>query len=129
MTAKKLTGEGHPIVPSLSAPHAHLHSVLAQTLQIHPLDENAVKYGMQTSALPLVIEVNAQAHNGTLQLSIVNSGRLITKPRNGVPTSNGAGIGLDNVRQRLAQTFPTRHQFNVFERDGRVYAELEIDRA
>jgi two-component system LytT family sensor kinase len=96
---------------------------------IHPLVENAVKYGMQTSALPLVIEVHAQSQNGTLRLAVVNSGRLMTKPRTGVPTSKGAGIGLDNVRQRLAQTFPTRHHFTVFERDGRVHAELEINRA
>jgi two-component system LytT family sensor kinase len=96
---------------------------------IHPLVENALKYGMQTSALPLVIEVKAQSQNGTLQIAVVNSGRLMTKPRAGVPTSNGAGIGLENVRQRLAQTFPARHRFNVFERDGRVHAELEIDRS
>jgi LytS/YehU family sensor histidine kinase len=96
---------------------------------IHPLVENALKYGMQTSALPLVIEVKAQSQNGTLQIAVVNSGRLMTKPRAGVPTSNGAGIGLENVRQRLAQTFPARHRFNVFERDGRVHAELEINRS
>jgi hypothetical protein len=95
---------------------------------IHPLVENALKYGMQTSPLPLVIEVKAHSQNGSLQLAVVNSGKLMTKPRADVPTSNGAGIGLENVRQRLAQTFPARHRFDVFERDGRVHAELELSR-
>lgn len=95
---------------------------------IHPLVENAVKYGMQTSALPLVIEVKAQAQNGALQIAVINSGRLTMKPRAGSPSSNGAGIGLENVRQRLEQTFPGRHRFAVLERDGSVHAELEISR-
>lgn len=96
---------------------------------LHPLVENAVKYGMQTGALPLVIEINAQAQNGSLHLAVINSGKLKAKTRNTSPSSNGVGIGLQNVRQRLAQAFPGRHRFEVFERDGRVRAELEISKA
>jgi two-component system LytT family sensor kinase len=96
---------------------------------LHPLVENAVKHGMQTGALPLVVEINAQAQNGSLHLDVINSGSLMTQPRATAPSSNGAGIGLQNVRQRLAQAFPGRHRFEVFERDGRVHAELEIEKA
>lgn len=96
---------------------------------IHPLVENAVKYGMQTSALPLLIEVKAQAQNGSLRIAVINSGKLITTLRAAPPSSNGVGIGLQNVRQRLEQTFPKQHRFDVFERDGRVHAELEISRS
>lgn len=92
---------------------------------LHPLVENAVKHGMQSGALPLVIEINAEAHHGVLRLAVINSGRLMP-PRAAAPTSNGAGIGLQNVRQRLRQAFPGRHRFEVIERDGRVQAELEI---
>ncbi len=95
---------------------------------LHPLVENAVKHGMQSGALPLVIEINAQAQNGSLHLAVINSGRLLVQPRTGAPSSNGAGIGLHNVRQRLAQAFPGRHRFDLFERDERVHAELEISK-
>jgi hypothetical protein len=35
---------------------------------------------------------------------------------------------LQNVRQRLGQVVPGRHRFDIFERDGRVHAVLEIER-
>ncbi|HZS05578.1 MAG TPA: histidine kinase [Blastocatellia bacterium] len=99
------------------------------SLLVHPLVENAVKYGMQTSPLPLTIEVIAQADNGSLHLEVINTGRWVQSSHNGsAPKRNDNGIGLQNVRQRLEQSFPGQHRFDVFERGGRVHAVLEIER-
>jgi len=99
------------------------------SLLIHPLVENAVKYGMQTSSLPLNISVAAQATNGSLRLEVINTGKWVQPSPNGTsPTHRGAGIGLQNVRQRLEQAFPQQHRFEVFERDEHVHAVLEIER-
>jgi hypothetical protein len=98
------------------------------SLLIHPLVENAVKYGMQTSSLPLQLSVAAQAGNGHLRLEVSNTGHWVDSSMNGAaPGGRGPGIGLQNVRQRLEQAFPRRHRFEVFERDGRVHAVLEIE--
>jgi len=90
------------------------------SMLIHPLVENAVKYGMQTSSMPLRVEINARTENGTLHLEVVNTGKWIEA--NGESTN----IGLENVRQRLQQAFPGRHQIDVFERDGKVHAVMEV---
>src|SRR5262245_15925279 len=94
------------------------------SMLIHPLVENAVKYGMQTSPMPLRVEINARADNGALRLEVVNTGRWIEGSANG----RGASAGIENVRQRLRQAFPERHRFEVFEREGRVHAVMEVGR-
>ena len=98
------------------------------SLIIHPLVENAIKYGMQTSPLPLNISVAAQAVNGSLRLEVVNTGKWLGPSESQVPPVQGVGIGLQNVRERLEQAFPRQHRFNVFERNDCVHAVLEIDR-
>jgi LytS/YehU family sensor histidine kinase len=99
---------------------------LVPSLIIHPLVENAVKYGMQTSQLPLDLEISAEAPEGTLHLAVTNTGKWIGK-HNGA-NGKGTGIGLSNVRQRLEHAFPRKHRFDVFERGGRVHAVMEIER-
>lgn len=94
---------------------------------LHPLIENAVKYGMQTSHHPLEIEIRARRVNGQLLLEISNTGKWIDASANGF-ARNGKSthIGLKNVRQRLEQAFPNKHKFETFERGGRVFVQLEI---
>jgi two-component system, LytTR family, sensor kinase len=90
------------------------------SMLLHPLVENAVKYGMQSSQIPLRVEILARALNGELRLEVVNTGNWIEG--NGHSTN----IGIENVRQRLRQAFPERHRFDIFERDGRVHAVIEV---
>jgi two-component system LytT family sensor kinase len=95
---------------------------------IHPLVENAIKHGFQTSPARLRIKLTARARNGSLQLEVANTGRWATVSDKSLSVTAGTGIGLQNVRQRLEQTYPGRHRFDVFERDGWVYAQMEIRR-
>ena len=44
---------------------------------IHPLTENAVKYGMQTSKLPLTISIRAKVIENRLNIEVCNSGKWI----------------------------------------------------
>jgi hypothetical protein len=97
------------------------------SLLIHPLVENALKYGMRTSALPLEIEVTARGGGASLRLEVANTGAWVERSSDGAPANGlGAGIGLENIRRRLEQAFPRRHRFDVFEQDGRVRAVVEI---
>ena len=95
---------------------------------LHPLIENAVKYGMQTSSMPLVIEIKARNENDRLFLEISNTGNWVETKANGY-ARNGKStrIGLENVRKRLEQTFPNKHSFETFERAGKVFVRLEIE--
>lgn len=92
---------------------------------IHPLIENAVKFGMQTSPLPLRVTIEATATAQGLRLRVKNTGAWVTAKD---PDAAGTGTGLENVRQRLMNTFPERHRFRLDEVDGQVIATLEIRR-
>jgi LytS/YehU family sensor histidine kinase len=92
---------------------------------LHPLVENAVKYGMQTSELPLQIEIKAERKNNKLLIEISNSGRWY-KSNGANPQTNGMQVGIENVRKRLEQFFPNRYRFETSERDNRVHVLLEI---
>jgi two-component system LytT family sensor kinase len=95
---------------------------------LHPLVENAVKYGMQTSELPLKIEIKAETKNNRLSIEISNSGKWYRS--NGAnPQSNGMRVGMENVRKRLEQFFPERYRFQTFERDNQVRVLLEIEKS
>ncbi|HEX9962289.1 MAG TPA: histidine kinase [Pyrinomonadaceae bacterium] len=94
---------------------------------LHPLVENAVKYGMQTSELPLKIEIKAETKNNRLSIEISNSGKWYSS--NGAnPQSSGMRVGMENVRKRLEQFFPNRYRFHTFERHNRVHVLLEIEK-
>ena len=93
---------------------------------IHPLAENAVKHGMRTSPMPLQIQITAKAHQGNLHIEVRNSGAWIE------PAEEKKDIvirtGLDNVRQRLVESYPGRHQFEIFEKERFVHARLIIEK-
>ena len=63
---------------------------------IQPLLENAIKYGQQTSPLPLRIAIAAHVAEGKLHLTVENSGHWV-EPR----ATRYSGIGIDNLRKRL----------------------------
>jgi len=93
---------------------------------IHPLVENAVKYGMQTSPMPLTILLRAKIRDGALAIEICNTGRWIEPELREGQIYGGTGTGLENVRRRLENAFPNRHAFEVVEKEGRVHVVLEI---
>jgi LytS/YehU family sensor histidine kinase len=95
---------------------------------VHPLVENAVKYGMRTSPLPLVVQLKAKIRDGTLVIEVSNTGKWIEPQVQKGQPSAGTGTGLENVRLRLENAFPKGHNFEIVEREGRVHIKLEIQK-
>jgi len=93
---------------------------------IHPLVENAVKYGMCTSPMPLVVHLKAKIRNGTLMIEVTNTGRWVEPGDQEGHTKASTGTGFDNVRRRLENAFPSRHRLEVVAKEGRVHIQLEI---
>lgn len=73
-----------------------LRGALVPSLILQPIVENAVKYGVAAAPPKATISIEARAEGGTLVLQVADSGR-----GSGAQTG-GSGIGLANVRQRLA---------------------------
>lgn len=90
---------------------------------IHPLVENAVKYGLETSPPPLRVRVEARRAGTRLEVLVENSGRWLD---DGAKNGGGTGTGLRNLRARLAHLYPDRHTLELGERGGMVRARLEI---
>lgn len=87
---------------------------------LNPLVENAVKHGMSNQH-KTCLRIAASIENHSLQLEVANTGNLRSETK-----SNGNGIGLKNVRERLGKLFPGRSRFELFEQDGWVRARIVI---
>ena len=98
-------------------------------LLLHPLLENAIKYGMQTSAMPLQIRLEAERVGDSLRVMIANTGRWVVRGEVRAEDFGdaGTGLGLKLVRDRLEQAFPGRHQFACAEQNGWVENSIEIE--
>jgi two-component system LytT family sensor kinase len=92
---------------------------------IHPLAENAIKYGMRTSTMPLKIKIKAQVQENRLKLIVCNTGKWL-EPENGKNTKHSTGTGLENVKQRLENAFPHHHHFQVRKTRDQVHVLMEI---
>jgi two-component system, LytTR family, sensor kinase len=92
---------------------------------VHPLVENAVKYGLETSPRPLRVEVRARREDGKLLIEVANTGRWLGEGEHPVG-GNGTGTGLRNLRERLRHIYPDRHTLSVGEREGWVRAAMTL---
>jgi sensor histidine kinase YesM len=70
---------------------------------LQPLIENSVKYAVAPSRRPVALSVRASAARGRLMLVVEDRGRQVF----GGALPRGTGVGLDNVRKRLAAFYGT----------------------
>jgi two-component system, LytTR family, sensor kinase len=93
---------------------------------IYPLVENAVKYGMKTSILPLKIRINAKLDEEFFRVEVINSGKWIDCNSNENAIDKGTGTGIENVKMRLENAFKGNYSFNIKEENNTVNIILQI---
>jgi len=93
---------------------------------IHPLVENAIKYGFQSGmgTLQLLIKV-AKIENGIAVL-VQNTGTLKSCKTSWLPEQKSTKTGIDNLKKRLALLYPGSHELLLYEKDGFVNAEITL---
>ncbi len=79
---------------------ASLGEALVPGLILQPLVENAIKYGVSRSQRPVTVIIAADAIGDTLLITVRDTGEL-PPPL----SSDGCGVGLANVHDRLAARF------------------------
>lgn len=99
--------------------------VLVPSFLVHPLVENAVKYGMKTSNLPLRIDVNAYFSDEFLNIEVANSGKLNSSA---VPPNESTGTGIYNIKERLHLFYKDQYKFKLTSRNGDVQAKIKINK-
>ena len=82
---------------------------------LQPLVENAIKHGISSVRGPGVLTLVATRDGDTLRLEVADTG---PGPGAAAGTKPGAGIGLANIRARLAQLYPGRHELALLAREG-----------
>lgn len=92
-------------------------------LLLQPLVENAVMHGVEPMAVGGEIRVAVSRDGERLRLSVADNGVGFY----GTNSSHGHGVGLANVRQRLAACYGERGRLDVMEREGGgVEAVMEV---
>jgi len=95
---------------------------------VHPLVENAVRFGMRTSKMPLRVKILSRLENDSLILSVCNSGHWMDS---GVPAhenDSGNGNSLALIRRLLETEYPEAHRLDLVESDGFVCVSLHLNK-
>lgn len=110
---------------------ADLASARLPALILQPVVENAIKYGVSQTKDKVTLRIDArEAGPGRFTVEIVNSGG--TAPARPRQAPEGAGVGIGNVRQRLAARFGSAAQvdFGPLPEGGfRVLMTLPLERS
>lgn len=94
------------------------------TFLLHPLIENAVKYGMRTSPMPLIINLHVKKTNYGLMIEVCNTGSWIESSKD--TAHKGTGTGLTNVKERLENAYAKEHSFNIIKGKENTCIQIEI---
>jgi two-component system LytT family sensor kinase len=91
-------------------------------LSLQPLVENAVKHGVAAKQGVGFVHVSVRANNQEIRIEVSNSGEI--------PAANerreGAGVGLANVRRRLALCYGSEANLDLSSYDGKTVVSLLI---
>ena len=90
---------------------------------LQPLLENAIGYGRKTSPKPLRLRMHvSQLPTGSLMIEVANTGTWVEEE----DARKFGGIGLGNVRKRMALLYPERHRIDMNAENGWVTVTIEI---
>ena len=95
------------------------------SLLLQPLVENAIKYAVTPQEEGAEIRVAARLAGDRVQITVSDTGPGLIEGRN--RPSLSTGVGLTNIRERLAQAFGQDHRFETRTDPGRGFrVEIEI---
>jgi LytS/YehU family sensor histidine kinase len=100
-------------------------SLAVPPMLVQTLVENAIKHGIATLPDGGDLRLSAALENGFLLLRVENPGKV----GQALPTANSreaAGLGLQNLRDRLRLLYGPGGKLDLYSRDGRVTATVRI---
>lgn len=92
---------------------------------IHPLVENSIKHGMQTSPLPLRVWIKSTLEANVLLIDVKNTGKWIAKDSK--IEQGGTGTGLQNIKKRLEHAYPDSYSFEIVKETDSVQVVIKIN--
>jgi len=96
------------------------HNQKIPVMLLQPLYENAIKHGVYESSDQVKIETECMVGTGYTDISIVNDFDPDAVPR------VGAGVGLNNIRERLRLTYQRNDLLKTWKEGNRYFVRLRI---
>jgi LytS/YehU family sensor histidine kinase len=84
-------------------------------LILQPLLENSLRHGMKPGGV-MDISITAEQQNGSLVLKVSDNGTGFGSID--AKSVFGRGVGLSNIRDRLAQLYGSSQEFHIVNRAG-----------
>jgi len=97
---------------------AELLDALAPGLILQPLVENAVKYGVARTRRPVALEITAETADGRLTVTVRDDAVPDIAEARQTPSLPTLGVGLANVRRRLAVLYGDAGVLTAGPREG-----------
>ncbi|WP_109808604.1 sensor histidine kinase [Sphingosinithalassobacter portus] len=95
------------------------------SLLLQPLVENAIKYAVTPKEEGADITVSARLAGERVHIAVTDTGPGLTDTR--LRPTLSTGVGLANIRERLAQAFGPDHRFETKSNPGKGFSvEIEI---
>lgn len=97
-------------------------SIPVPGIVLQPLVENAIKYGQETSDIPLRVRVLISRQATALKIVVENTGQWL-KP---APRDKESHLGLENLRSRLALLYPGQQRLDITHASGWVTITIHL---
>jgi two-component system LytT family sensor kinase len=91
-----------------------LNETLVPQLILQPLLENSLRHGMKSGNGAMELSIEAHRENGSLILQVCDTGCGLGELE--ISGVFGRGLGLSNIRDRLAHLYGDRQQFSISNR-------------
>lgn len=86
-----------------------------------PFVENAFKHGISQSRDKVWLKIQLEISPGSINFHIENS-----KPGISPKVSNGGGIGLENLKRRLAILYENRYTLEILDKEDKYSVQLNL---
>ncbi len=90
-----------------------LYSAVFPPMMLQSLVENAIQHGIEPKPEGGRITVSARIHDGQLWVEVEDSGIGLPDPNAPRAPTSGTGLGLANIRDRLAMLYPGTGRLDV----------------
>lgn len=94
------------------------------SLLLQPILENAVHYGVEPAAEPVVIEIEVTRKGDSIHILVINP--LPAQNESAYANKVGNHMALQNIRERLALLYDVEAQLSATEKDGRFEVHLHF---
>ena len=97
---------------------------LLPSLLLQPLLENSLKYAISTREQGGCIRIESRRRGAMLELSVIDDGPGLRDPSS--TPGERRGVGLTNMRERLAVLYGTHHRFSIMNSLPGVRVEMAL---